>query len=87
MFKIFNLFVLILIILFFFNVYSYYSSDKNIKKISLNRSNIEKILSEQVQNLLILENDTNNILEFNSSFSEEIKNNEPRSFWNLLKYK
>ena len=87
MFKIFNLFVLILIILFFFNVYSYYSSDKNIKKISLNRSNIEKILSEQVQNLLILENDTNNILEFNSSFSEEIKNNEPRSFWNLLKSK
>ena len=87
MFKIFNLFVLILIILFFYNVYSYYSSDKNIKKISLNRSNIEKILSEQVQNLLILENDTNNILEFNSSFSEEIKNNEPRSFWNLLKSK
>ena len=87
MFKIFNLFVLILIILFFFNIYSYYSSDKNIKKISLNRSNIEKILSEQVQNLLILENDTNNILEFNSSFSEEIKNNEPRSFWNLLKSK
>jgi len=87
MFKIFNLFVLILIILFFFNIYSYYSSDKNIKKMSLNRSNIEQILSERVQNLLILENDTNNILEFNSSFFEEIKNNEPRSFWNLLKSK
>ena len=35
----------------------------------------------------LIENNTNNIIEFNSSFSEEISNNEKRSFWNLLKFK
>jgi len=53
----------------------------------LNRSNIEEILKNKISNLPILENDTQNVIEFNSSFSEEIKNNEPRSFWDLLKLK
>jgi hypothetical protein len=87
MYKVINLFCLILIILFFFNIHSYYSSNKNIKNINLNRSNIEEILKNKILNLPILENDTRNVIEFNSSFSEEIKNNEPRSFWNLLKLK
>ena len=29
--------------------------------------------------------DTSDAIEFNSSFSEEIKENKSRSFWNLLK--
>ena len=37
--------------------------------------------------LMYIENDTKNIIEFNSSFSEEIQNNEQRNFWNLLKIK
>ena len=87
MYKVINLFCLIFIILFFFNIYSYYSSNRNIKNINLNRSNIEEILKNKISNLPILENDTQNVIEFNSSFSEEIKNNEPRSFWDLLKLK
>jgi len=59
----------------------------NIKKINLNRINIEKILKNKVLNLPILENDTNNVITFNSKFTEEIKDDEPRSFWNLLKFK
>ena len=85
MYKIINLFFVIIIILFFFNVYKYYSSNKNIKNINLNRSNIEEIIKTKISNIPILENDTNNVIEFNSSFSEEIKDNKPRSFWNLLK--
>ena len=85
MYKIINLFFLIIILLFFFNVYNYYSSNKNIKNINLNRSNIEEIIKTKISNIPILENDTNNVIEFNSSFSEEIKDNKPRSFWNLLK--
>ena len=85
MYKIVNLFFLIIIFLFFFNIYQYYSSNKNIKNINLNRSNIEKILKTKISNIPILENDTNNVIEFNSSFSEEIKDNKSRSFWNLLK--
>ena len=33
----------------------------------------------------LTECDTNNVIEFNSSFSDEIKDNKKRSFWDLLK--
>ena len=85
MYKIVNLLFIIIIILFFFNIYNYYSSNKNIKTINLNRSNIEKVIKSKILNIPILENDTNSVIEFNSSFSEEIKDNKKRSFWNLLK--
>ena len=85
MYKIINLFFLIIIFLFFLNIYKYYSSNKNIKNINLNRSNIEEIIKTKISNIPILENDTNNVIEFNSSFFEEIKDNKSRSFWNLLK--
>ncbi len=87
MHRIINLLFVIIIILFFYNIYDYYSSNKNIKNVNLKRSNIEAILKEKTSNLKILENDTNNVIEFNSSFSDEIKKDESRNFWNLLKNK
>ena len=87
MHKIINLFIVIFILLFFFNIYNYYSSKKNIKNVNLTRSNIEEILKNKTSNLRVLKNDTNNVIEFNSSFPEEIKSNEQRNFWNLLKIK
>ena len=87
MYKIINLFFVIIIFLFFFNIYKYYSSNKNIKNINLNRSNIEEIIKTKISNIPILKNDTNNVIEFNDSFDEEIKNNKKRSFWDLLKFK
>ena len=65
----------------------YYSSNKNVKNTKLNRSNINEIIKKKISHLPVLENDTNNIIEFNSSFSDDIKNNDSRSFWNLLKTK
>ena len=85
MYKIVNLFLLIIIFLFLFYIYKYYSSSNNIKKVNLNRSNIEKIVKNKILDVTILENDTDNVIEFNSSFPDEIKDNKPRSFWNLLK--
>tara|TARA_S200000501_G_C20219134_1_gene480688 strand:- start:175 stop:438 length:264 start_codon:yes stop_codon:yes gene_type:complete len=85
MYKIINLFFAIIIILFFFNIYKYYSSNKNIKNVNLNRLNIESIIKKKISEISVLENDTNDVIEFNSSFSEEIKDNKRRSFWNLLK--
>jgi len=38
-------------------------------------------------NLPVLENNTKKVVEFNSSFSEEIKDNQKRNFWDLLKIK
>ena len=87
MYKIINLLFVILILLFFFNIYNYYSSNKNIKNMNLKRLNIEEILKNKTWNLPVLRNDTNNVIEFNSSFSDEIKSNEQRNFWNLFKIK
>ncbi len=87
MYKIINLLFVVLIFLFFFNIYNYYSSNKNIKNINLKRLNIEEILKNKTLNLPVLKNDTNNVIEFNSSFSDDIKSDEQRNFWNLLKIK
>ena len=54
---------------------------------SYNRSNIDEILEEKIVDLPILLNDTNNVIEFNDSFENDIKNEKKRSFWNLLKIK
>ena len=85
MYKIINLFFVIIIILFFFSIYNYYSSNKNIKNINSNRSNVKDAVKSKNFNIPILENDTSNVIKFNDSFAEEIKDNKIRSFWNLLK--
>ena len=85
--KIFNLFLGILIISFLFSVYSFYSSNKNLELKEFNRSNIDQIINTKISNLPILKNDTDNVIEFNNGLSNKIRNDKPRSFWNLLKFK
>ena len=85
MYKIINLFLIIIIILFFFNTYKYYSSNKNIKNVNLNRSNIEGIIKKKIANIPILENDTSSVIEFNSTFFDEPQDKKKRNFWDLLK--
>ena len=51
----------------------------------LKKNNISKIINDKTKNLTLLKNDTNNIIIFNDGFSNKIKKNKPRSFWNLLK--
>ena len=83
--KFLSIFFLVLVIMFFGSTYKYYSSNKNIKDKEFNRNNIDQILNDKISNLPILKNDTDNVIEFNDGFSNEIKNDKPRSFWNLLK--
>ena len=83
--KFLNILMLLLIFFFIFTIYKYYSSNKNISEKNFNRLNIDKILKEKIQNLPILANDTNNVIEFNDTFDEEIKNDKKRNFWDLLK--
>ena len=85
--KVLNIIFIFLVIIFFGSTYKYYSSNKNIKNKEFNRSNINEILNEKISNLPILMNDTDNVIKFNDGFSNEIKNDKPRSFWNLLKPK
>jgi len=83
--KVINIFYILLVLIFFFTTYKYYSSSKNIEDKSFNRININEIIDTKISNLPILKNDTNNVIEFNDGFSNEIKKNKSRSFWNLLK--
>jgi hypothetical protein len=83
--KFVSIFFLILVIMFFGTTYKFYSSNKNIKDKEFNRNNIDQILNDKISNLPILKNDTDNVIEFNDGFSNEIKKDKPRSFWNLLK--
>tara|TARA_B100001057_G_scaffold84547_1_gene80422 strand:+ start:369 stop:632 length:264 start_codon:yes stop_codon:yes gene_type:complete len=83
--KIVSIVFIILIIIFFGSTYKYYSSNKNIKNKEFNRNNINQLVNDKISNLPILKNDTDNVIEFSDGFSNEIKNDKLRSFWDLLK--
>ena len=83
--KLINLFLFLMVIIFFFITFNFYSSKKNIEAKHFNRNNIDEIINKKIKDLPVLKNDTNNVIEFNDGFSEEINNEKPRSFCNLLK--
>ena len=83
--KILNIFFLIITLLFFFSIFKYYSSNKNIKNINLNRLNFEN--NVKTKELPILKDDTNDVVEFNDKFPGENDDDKKRNFWNLLKIK
>tara|TARA_Y100000591_G_C21795999_1_gene679349 strand:- start:680 stop:943 length:264 start_codon:yes stop_codon:yes gene_type:complete len=87
MHKILNLVMFLIIITFTFTIYKYYSSNKNINIKDYNRSNIDQILKNKISNLPVLENDTENVIEFNNSLESEINDTKKRSFWDLIKNK
>ena len=80
-----NIFLFIIILIFFLSTYDFYSSNINLDAKEFNRLNINKIIDTKITNLPTLNNDTNNVIEFNDGYSNEIENDKPRSFWNLLK--
>ena len=87
MYKIFQFIFIIIIILFIFNIFKYFLSSKNISNKNFTRSNIDQIFKEKIKELPILDNDTNNVIQFNDTFEIETKGEKKRSFWNLLKNK
>ena len=87
MIKFLNIFCVLFIIAFFFSIYKFYSSENNIQIKNYNRVNIDKILNDKKSELPVLKNDTKNVIQFNDGFSESIKDQKPRNFWDLLKIK
>ena len=70
-------------ILFMFFSIKYYISDKNIKKNYRNLNLIDKNISVYESNLLIISNDTDNVVKYLNN--DESKNKKKYSFWELLK--
>jgi|TARA_B100000795_G_scaffold84675_1_gene61541 hypothetical protein len=69
---------------FFYLVGSIYFSDHHEKKVKKNREIIFKKIKNNISELPILVNDTNNVIEFNSGFETENMKIK-RSFWKLFK--
>ncbi|MBO6482296.1 MAG: hypothetical protein HVK29_01145 [Pelagibacteraceae bacterium] len=85
MFKeIYKVVYFIIILLFVYLLFAIYFSEENIKKIKKNRVNIENSFKDYLSNLPILENDTNDVIIYNSSEFLE-KKIKKRKFWELLK--
>ncbi len=79
--------MLLVIISFVLSIFKYYFSN-NIKNIKdYNRSNIDEILKNKTNELIILKNDTDNVIKFNDTFESELNNTKKRSFWDLLQNK
>ena len=76
-----------MVILFFFTIFVFYTSENNIRNKNQNRNNINIDLKNKTSKLETLNNDTKDVIEFNSTFSDNIKNDKSRSFWNLFKIK
>ena len=76
------LFFLLVIFFFIFFSVRFYFSDENIKNSYRSTSLLDKKIKETENNLVLLKNDTENIIEF-----VEYKNNnkiKEYSFWELL---
>ena len=77
--------IVILVFSFFVFSFNYYISDRNLNTVKNNRENLESKILENTSALPILQNDTNNVIEFNSGFENSNKQNFKRSFWELFK--
>ena len=82
--KVFSILQFLLIIFFIFYINYYYFSDKNIDKIYKNRINLSLNLAKNAGELPLLNNDTNNVIEY-QNIDESMEKIKKRSFWNLLK--
>ena len=80
----FSVLIFIFIFLFIFFVFSTYVSENNKKKIDSNRTNVYLKIADKMSTLPILKNDTNDIIEFNSGYNEDITKIK-RNFLNLFK--
>ena len=75
----------ILVFFFIFSIFYFYNSDIN-KKNDLQKNLIfHNLLKEKEESLIIVENDTNDILDFKSDVENYLKKKKKRYFWNLLK--
>ena len=72
-----NILYILIIFLFIFFSFKYYFSDENKKRSYRTYESLNKKITLYSKQLLVLENDTNNIIEFNSGFNteNEIKRN------------
>jgi len=83
--KIKNIFYLLSFFIFVFFTTNFYFSDKNIKETNKSRSLYLVKQNVDMSNLPLLENDTNNIIEYRDDMEVYKKNKKNYTFWCLIK--
>ena len=73
---------IVIILLFLFLTGRYYFSNENIKKSYRSQKNIEEKIKVYAKNLPILENDTNDVIEYVKQTDKKKK--KKFNFWKLL---
>jgi hypothetical protein len=67
---------------FYLVVDTYFSNNQNLKK-TTNREKISQTINNSIIGLPILNNDTNDVIEFNSGYDNQ-NNRIKRNFWKLF---
>jgi hypothetical protein len=67
---------------FYLVVDTYFSSNQDLKK-TINREKISQTINNSIIGLPILNNDTNDVIEFNSEYDNQ-NNRIKRNFWKLF---
>ena len=75
-------FFIIIVFLFFFLTIKYYFSNENIKNSYRSLERFDTKISKYEDKLIILKNDTENIIEY--ADKDSIKKKKKYFFWNLL---
>ena len=83
--KVKNIFYIIAMFIFIFLTLIFYFSDQNIKSINKSRALYPNKLNNDIQNLILLKNDTTNIIEYRSDIEVYIKKKKNYTFWDLIK--
>jgi len=75
-------FYILIISIFFFLILKYYFSDDNTKKSYRSFKQIDEIIIKYSENLIVLNNDTNEIVEYVERSID--KNKKNYNFWKLI---
>ena len=75
--------IFIFSISFFYFLGKLYFSESQKNKINKNRETISQKINNNISELPVLTNDTNDVIEFNSGFKSE-NNKVKRNFWKLF---
>ena len=82
--KIKNIFYLASFFIFIILTTKFYFSDKNIKETNKSRSFYSAELNNNIENLPLLENNTNNIIEYINDIEIYKKKKKKYTFWDLI---
>ena len=70
---------------FIYTIFNIYISEQHQNKILFNRNISEEKILKNPDDLIILKNDTNEVIIFNNDLETEINSKKKRSFWSIFK--